>query len=95
MRGRHERHHDKILAFARDASEFTTLNKLEISSDVGIIASGRPAALAEGLGVSLLSLGYSNPLPGRAPAPLYRWSSPGPGGRGAGALHRVAAGVKP
>jgi indolepyruvate ferredoxin oxidoreductase alpha subunit len=63
MRGRHERHHDRILAFAGDASESTTLNKLEIFGDVGIIAGGRPAALAEGLGVSLLSLGYSNPLP--------------------------------
>jgi indolepyruvate ferredoxin oxidoreductase alpha subunit len=65
MRGRHERHHGKILAFAGDASESTTLNKLEISGDVGIIAGGRPAALAEGLGVSLLSLGYSNPLPAK------------------------------
>ncbi len=63
MRGRHQRHHDKILAFAEDASESTTLNRLEISGNVGIIASGRPAALAEGLGVSLLSVGYSNPLP--------------------------------
>ncbi|MEI6104754.1 MAG: thiamine pyrophosphate-dependent enzyme [Methanothrix sp.] len=65
MRGRHERHHDRILAFAEDASESTTLNKLEIFGDVGIIAGGRPAALAEGLGVSLLSLGYSNPLPAK------------------------------
>ncbi|MFA6373382.1 MAG: thiamine pyrophosphate-dependent enzyme [Methanothrix sp.] len=65
MRGRHQRHHDRILAFAEDASESTTLNRLEISGNVGIIASGRPAALAEGLGVSLLSLGYSNPLPSR------------------------------
>jgi indolepyruvate ferredoxin oxidoreductase alpha subunit len=63
MRGQHQRHHDKILADAEDASESTTLNRLEISGNVGIIASGRPAALAEGLGVSLLSVGYSNPLP--------------------------------
>ena len=63
MRGRHQRHHDRILAFAEEASESTTLNRLEISGNVGIIASGRPAALAEGLGVSLLSVGYSNPLP--------------------------------
>lgn len=63
MRGRHQRHHDRILAFAEGASDSTTLNRLEISGNVGIIASGRPAALAEGLGVSLLSVGYSNPLP--------------------------------
>jgi len=65
MRGRHQRHHDRILAFAEEASESTTQNRLEISGNVGIIASGRPAALAEGLGVSLLSVGYSNPLPSR------------------------------
>ncbi|NTV28262.1 MAG: indolepyruvate ferredoxin oxidoreductase, partial [Methanothrix sp.] len=46
-----------------EASESTTLNHLEISGDVGIIASGYPATLAEGLGVSLLSVGYANPLP--------------------------------
>ena len=63
MRGRHQRHHDRALAFAEEASESTTLNRLEISGNVGIIASGRPAALAEGLGVSLLSAGYCNPLP--------------------------------
>ncbi|MFZ2471220.1 MAG: thiamine pyrophosphate-dependent enzyme [Methanothrix sp.] len=65
MRGRHQRHHDRIFAFAEEASESTTLNGLEISGNVGIIACGRPAALAEGLGVSLLSVGYSNPLPSR------------------------------
>lgn len=65
MRGLHQRHHDRILAFAEDASESTTLNRLERSGDVGIIASGRPAALSEGLGVSLLSLGYCNPLPSK------------------------------
>ena len=63
MRGRHQRHHDRIMALAEEASESTALNQLEISGNMGIIASGRPAALAEGLGVSLLSLGYSNPLP--------------------------------
>lgn len=63
MRGRKQRHHDKILAMASQASESSTLNRLEISGDVGIIAAGRPAALAEGLGVSLLALGYSYPLP--------------------------------
>ena len=65
MRGRHQRHHDRIMAFAEEASESTTLNRLEISGNVGIIASGRPAALAEGLGVSLFSVGYSNPLPAK------------------------------
>jgi indolepyruvate ferredoxin oxidoreductase alpha subunit len=65
MRGRHQRHHDRILADAEDASESTSLNRMAISGDVGIIAGGRPAALAEGLGVSLLSLGYSNPLPAK------------------------------
>lgn len=63
MRGRHQRHHDRIMAFAEEACESTTLNSLEISGNVGIIASGRPAALAEGMGVSLFSVGYSNPLP--------------------------------
>jgi indolepyruvate ferredoxin oxidoreductase alpha subunit len=33
--------------------------------NVGIIASGFPAALSEGLGVSLLSIAYTNPLPRR------------------------------
>lgn len=62
-RGRHQRHHDRIMAFAEVASESSTLNRLEISGNVGIIASGYPASLAEGLGVSLLTLGYSYPLP--------------------------------
>lgn len=65
MRGRHQRHHDRIVAFAEEASESSTLNRLEISGNVGIIASGRPAALAQGLGVSLFSMGYSNPLPAK------------------------------
>ena len=65
MLGRHQRHRDKILADAEEASESTTLNRLEISGNVGIVASGRPAALAEGLGVSLLFVGYSNPLPAK------------------------------
>ncbi len=65
MRGRHQRHHNKILVDAEEASESTTLNCLETFGNVGIIAGGRPAALAEGLGVSLLSLGYSNPLPAK------------------------------
>jgi indolepyruvate ferredoxin oxidoreductase alpha subunit len=63
VKGRHQRHHDRILAFAKEASESTKLNHLHISENVGIIASGFPAALAEGLGVSLLSVGYAYPLP--------------------------------
>ena len=91
MRGRHQRHHDRILAFAEEASESTTLNRLEISGNVGIIASGRPAALAEGLGVSLALRGLQQSSAGKAPAPLHGWPPPHPGGRGAGALHRIAA----
>jgi len=63
MRGRHQRHRDRIMAFAAQASESTTLNRLEIGGNVGIIAGGYAAALAEGLGVSLLALGYAHPLP--------------------------------
>jgi len=65
MRGRHQRHHDTILGLAEAASESTTLNRLRICKDrdVGIIASGFPAALAEELGVSILSIAYTNPLP--------------------------------
>ncbi len=63
MRGRHQRHHDTILASAEEASESSTLNLLQISGNVGIIASGRPAAEAERLGVSLLRVGYAHPLP--------------------------------
>ncbi|HPT37419.1 MAG TPA: thiamine pyrophosphate-dependent enzyme [Methanothrix sp.] len=62
-RGRHQRHHDRILAFAEEASESSTLNRFDISGNVGIIASGFSASLAQGLGVSQLILGYSNPLP--------------------------------
>jgi len=65
MRGRHQRHHDRIMAFAEEACESTILNRLEVSGNVGIIAGGRPASLAEGLGVSLFSVGYSNPLPAK------------------------------
>jgi indolepyruvate ferredoxin oxidoreductase alpha subunit len=62
-RGKHQRHHDRILSFAEEASESSTLNRFDISGNVGIIASGFAASLAQGLGVSLLILGYSNPLP--------------------------------
>jgi indolepyruvate ferredoxin oxidoreductase alpha subunit len=68
MRGRHQRHHNRVLALAELASQSTALNRVQICKDsnpdsVGIIASGFPAALAEGLGVSLLSIAYTNPLP--------------------------------
>ncbi len=68
MRGRHQRHHDLVMALAEEASASTTLNQMQVCTDsnpgnVGIIASGYPAALAEGLGVSLLSIAYTNPLP--------------------------------
>lgn len=67
--GRHQRHHQEVLPMAEEASEASTLNSVEnsveISGDtgIGIIASGFPARLAEGLGVSLLTIGYTNPLP--------------------------------
>jgi indolepyruvate ferredoxin oxidoreductase alpha subunit len=64
-KGRHQRHHDRIMAFAQEASESSPLNQVQISGDVGIIASGYPARLAQGLGVSVLALAYSYPLPGR------------------------------
>jgi indolepyruvate ferredoxin oxidoreductase, alpha subunit len=63
MKGKHQMHHDRILPLLMEASLSTTLNRLEISGNVGIIASGYPAALAGGLGVSLLCVGYVNPLP--------------------------------
>ncbi len=62
-RGRHQKHRDRILGFAEEASESTTLNRLQIVGSVGIIASGYPAFLAEGLGVSLFAVGYAYPLP--------------------------------
>ncbi|MDM7935493.1 MAG: thiamine pyrophosphate-dependent enzyme, partial [Methanothrix sp.] len=62
-KGRHQRHHDRILASASEASESSRLNRLEIQGGTGIIACGYPASLAEGLGVSLLAVGYAHPLP--------------------------------
>lgn len=63
VRGRHQKHRDRIVAFAAQASESTAQNCLQVSGNVGIIASGYPAALAEGLGVSTLLVGYAHPLP--------------------------------
>jgi len=63
VRGRLQKHRDRIAAFAAQASESTTQNCLQVSGDVGIVASGYPAALAEGLGVSTLLVGYAHPLP--------------------------------
>ena len=67
MRGRHQRHHGLVMALAELASESTNLNRLQVYGDgeAGIIASGFPARLAEELGVSLLSIAYTNPLPRR------------------------------
>ena len=62
-RGRHQKFYQEVLPAMQEASEVTHLNLLQTSGDVGIIASGFPAALGEGLGVSILSLGYVYPLP--------------------------------
>ncbi|HOV82225.1 MAG TPA: thiamine pyrophosphate-dependent enzyme [Methanothrix sp.] len=64
-KGRQQRHSEMTMASARQAAESSVTNRLEISGDIGIIASGRAAALAEGLGVSLLTIGYAYPLPER------------------------------
>ncbi len=65
VRARHQRHHQEVLPMAEEASEASALNCLEIPKnvDIGIIASGYSAKLAEGLGFSLLTVGYANPLP--------------------------------
>lgn len=63
VRGRHQRHHQEILPLAKEASEASILNSIGIYGKVGIIASGFPASLVEGLGVSHLFVGYINPLP--------------------------------
>lgn len=63
VRGRHQRHHQEVLPLAAEASEATLLNRIQISGNIGIIASGYPVKLAEGLGVSLMTIGYSYPLP--------------------------------
>ncbi len=60
---RHIRHYYDVMALAEEASEATPQNHIQISGNIGIIASGYPAHLAEGLGVSTLLLGYTNPLP--------------------------------
>jgi len=83
------------LAFAEEASESTTQNRLQISKDVGIIASGYPAALAEGLGASLLSLGYAYPLPWKPDASLHRGPPLNSHRRRAQSLHRIAASDEP
>lgn len=62
-RSRHERHYHDVIALAEEASEATPLNRIQISGNIGIVTSGYPAHLAKGVGVSVLSLGYANPLP--------------------------------
>ncbi|WP_348303064.1 thiamine pyrophosphate-dependent enzyme [Methanothrix sp.] len=64
MRGLNQRHHEKTMARAAEAAFSSPLNRLQkCLGGVGIIASGWPAALAEGLGISGLYLTYVNPLP--------------------------------
>jgi len=66
MRGLNQRYHAEIMARAREAAESSPLNRLkEYPGNLGIIASGRAAELAGGLGFSLLSLTYVHPLPWR------------------------------
>jgi len=66
MRGLNQKYHAEVMARAREEAESSPLNWLDkCPGGVGIIASGRVAALAEGLGVSLLSLSYVHPLPWR------------------------------
>jgi indolepyruvate ferredoxin oxidoreductase alpha subunit len=62
-RGKHQKHRYDMLRFAEEASEATSLNRLEVSGDVGIIASGYPASLVTDLGVSVFFVGYAYPLP--------------------------------
>jgi indolepyruvate ferredoxin oxidoreductase, alpha subunit len=62
-RARYVRHYHEVMALAQQASEATPQNRIQISGNIGIVASGYPAYLAEGLGVSTLLLGYTNPLP--------------------------------
>ena len=64
MRGLNQRHHEKTMARAAGAAFSSSLNRMKkCAGGVGIIASGRPAVLAEGLEVSGLYLTYVNPLP--------------------------------
>lgn len=65
VKGRHERHHGEVLPRAEAASEATPLNRQQIAAaaEMGIIASGFPASLAEGLGASVLAVAYAHPLP--------------------------------
>jgi indolepyruvate ferredoxin oxidoreductase, alpha subunit len=62
-RARQQRHHQEVMALAEEASQATLLNRIQISGHIGIVASGYPAKLAEDLGVSILSLGFTYPLP--------------------------------
>ncbi|MGA9098676.1 MAG: thiamine pyrophosphate-dependent enzyme [Methanotrichaceae archaeon] len=61
-RGRHQRHHSEILHLAEAASESSSLNRMRISDDIGIIASGYPAMLSQDFDRSLLAVGYAYPL---------------------------------
>ncbi len=66
MRGLNQRYHAEVMVRAREEAESSPLNRLDkCPGGVGIIASGRAAELAGGLGFSLLSLTYVHPLPWR------------------------------
>lgn len=62
-KGRHQRYHRETVPVMELASERTPLNCVRVSGHLGVVASGYPAWLAEGLGCSLLAIGYANPLP--------------------------------
>jgi len=64
-RGRHQRFYKRAFPIACEASESSSLNRIvcDSNSSIGIIAAGRPAALAAGLGYPVLALGYAHPLP--------------------------------
>ena len=50
MRGLNQRHQEMTMSWAREAAESTSLNRQQkCPGNIGIIASGRAAALAEGL----------------------------------------------
>ncbi|MBN2488861.1 MAG: indolepyruvate ferredoxin oxidoreductase subunit alpha [Methanosarcinaceae archaeon] len=74
MLGKHQRYHLKSYPVLVDEAEHTPLNRLNIGGhgqDVGIISSGYPSALVDGVletdgrwgGVSHLALNMVNPLP--------------------------------
>jgi len=63
VRGRQERHRREVMARAAKISEATSLNAVQCSAEVGIVATGYPAFLAAGMKASLLAAAYAHPLP--------------------------------